>query len=272
LKRCQENFSEEAVHESRVETRRLLSTVELLDAFIHDGRIKKARRALKRHLDTFDDLRDTQVQLRYVSKMLRTFPAARLFHAYLLKREDRYTTATRKRIKRIKTRRLGQVIASCKEAMRHERKRRIAKHSHTILRRAVNRAFARVVRLKARIDPANTATLHRTRIAFKEFRYMVEALTALLPDVTEKRLAAMHHYQTMMGDIQDIEVLLATLGKFVKKKEVKAESARHFRDELLRRRQWLIQRYLNSAEKLREFGPLPVPEIKPAGPKKRDLQ
>jgi CHAD domain-containing protein len=125
------------------------------------------------------------------------------------------------------------------------------------------------VQLKARIDPANTDTIHRTRIAFKRFRYMVEALATLLPGVTDRRLAAMHHYQTMMGDIQDIEVLLATLGNFLRRKEVKAESASHFRDELLRRRQWLIQRYMNTAAKLRDFGPLPVPEIKPARPKKR---
>ena len=43
LKRCQEEFSEEAVHHSRVETRRLLSTVELLATFIRDRRLKKAR-------------------------------------------------------------------------------------------------------------------------------------------------------------------------------------------------------------------------------------
>lgn len=107
LRRCQENFSEEAVHESRVETRRLLSTVELLGAFVRKGRIRKAHRALKRHLDSFDDLRDTQVQLLYVRKMLWIGQAVRLFHAYLSKREDRYTSATRKRIKRIKTKRLG---------------------------------------------------------------------------------------------------------------------------------------------------------------------
>jgi len=47
LKRCQERFSEEAVHASRVETRRLLATVELLRAFIPEDDLKKARRALK---------------------------------------------------------------------------------------------------------------------------------------------------------------------------------------------------------------------------------
>lgn len=44
LKRCQERFSEDAVHDSRVETRRLLSTIELLGAFIPERDIRKADR------------------------------------------------------------------------------------------------------------------------------------------------------------------------------------------------------------------------------------
>jgi CHAD domain-containing protein len=257
LKRCQEEFSEEAVHDSRVETRRLLSIVELLGAFIRDGRIKKARRALKRHLDAFDDLRDTHVQLLYVGKMLRAFPAVRPFHAYLLKREGRFTTETRKRIKRIKTKRLGQLIARCKEELRQQHKRRSPKQALTLLLRTVNGVFRRVSRFQERIDPDNTVTIHRLRIAFKKFRYMSEALADILPGVTAKQLATMQHYQAMMGDIQDMEVLLATLDKFLKKKGIKPQSIRSFRDELLRRRQWLIQRFMHTTDKLHEFEPQP---------------
>ena len=66
-------------------------------------------------------------------------------------------------------------------------------------------------------------------MAFKKFRYMVEALAEHLPGATQGRLAAMHHYQTMMGDIQDAEVLLAALDKFLRKQEIKPEAARRFR-------------------------------------------
>jgi len=83
LRQCQRRFSQEAVHDSRVETRRLLATVELLCAFIPERELKKARRALKKHLDAFDRLRDTQVQLTYVGHLLHEFPAARGFHDWL---------------------------------------------------------------------------------------------------------------------------------------------------------------------------------------------
>jgi CHAD domain-containing protein len=121
----------------------------------------------------------------------------------------------------------------------------------------VDGAFRRARQLRTRINPRDPWTIHRTRVAFKRFRYMVEALAERLPGVTGERLAAMRHYQTMMGEIQDAEVLLRTLDKFLRKKEIKPEAARRFRAELLRRRQRLIRIYLKAADQLLEFWPLP---------------
>ncbi len=255
LKRCQRHFSEAAVHHSRVETRRLLSTVELAGAFLSAGATRKARRALKQHLDVFDDLRDTHVQLLYVGRMLRAFPAAKAFHEFLLKRERRFDRRTRKQIRRIKTRRLGKSIQSFREEIGRQRKRIPAKQAFKVVRRAVDRAFARVVRLRERVRAKDTATIHRTRVAFKKFRYMLESLAPLVPGIAGQQLASLHPYQTMMGDIQDVEVLLTTLDKFLRRQEACGERLNAFRNELLRRRQWLIERCLLSADMLRAFWP-----------------
>jgi len=59
----------------------------------------------------------------------------------------------------------------------------------------------------------------------------------------------------MMGDIQDTEVLLRALDKYLWKK--KSDFPRGFREELVRRRQWLIRVYLDAADQLLEFWPLP---------------
>ena len=64
---------------------------------------------------------------------------------------------------------------------------------------------------------------------------MVEALSPLLPAVTEEHRHAMRGYQTMMGDIQDSEVLLAALDKFMQKEEVNAAPARRLNKTSLRR-------------------------------------
>src|ERR1700690_51095 len=118
LKRCQKHFSEDAVHASRVETRRLLSTLELLGAFIPEHDLRKARRALKHHLETFGELRDTQVQLAYVGRMAGTFPDAYPFYDWLQTRKARYILETRKAVKHIRTKRLGRRLAAFEKELR----------------------------------------------------------------------------------------------------------------------------------------------------------
>jgi CHAD domain-containing protein len=257
LKRCQKRFTEDAVHASRVETRRLLSTIELLGAFIPERDLRKARRALKHHLDTFDQLRDTQVQMNYVGRLGGAFPDARAFHEWLRRRKTRFTRETRKAVKHIRTRRLGRSLAAFEKEIRSQRKEIPRERAFAIVQRAINQAFARVARLCQHVQAADTKTIHRTRIAFKHFRYMVEALSSLLPAVTEDHRRAMRGYQCMMGDIQDMEVLLAVLDKFVQKEKVKAASARRMKKELVRWRRMLIQVYVNAAGRLQRFWPPP---------------
>ena len=265
LKRCQASFSEDAVHQSRVQTRRLLSTVELLGAFIPESKIKKVRTALKTHLDTFDKLRDTQVQLVYMAHMTESFPVARDFRDWLQKRETRFTRETRKAISRIKTKRTGRRISAFGKEIRRRRKQMSRAAAFSCLRLAMNRAFARVAQLCRRVRAQDTETIHRTRVAFKRFRYMVEALSPLLPAVTDEHRRAMHGYQSMMGDIQDVEVLIATLEKFVRHEKIHTKHACALLEELRHRRKWLIRVYVNAADKLRQFWP--IQKLAPAAQK-----
>ncbi len=257
LKRCQKHFSEDAVHASRVETRRLLATLELLRAFMPETDLRKARRALKHHLAVFGDLRDTQVQLVYVGRLAGAFPDARSFYDWLRERQARFIRQSRKDIKQVHTKRLGRRLEELEQELRRQRKRTTGQQAFVMVRRAMDQAFARVAQLCRQVRPGDTQTIHRTRIAFKRFRYMVEALAPLVPAVTPDHRRAMRGYQCMMGDIQDMEVLLAALDKFVQEKEVNAASARRLRKELARWRQMLIQIYLNAAGRLQRFWPPP---------------
>ena len=51
LERCQRKFSESAVHELRVETRRLLALLDLMCALHNPGSLRKARKLFKERLD-----------------------------------------------------------------------------------------------------------------------------------------------------------------------------------------------------------------------------
>lgn len=256
LKRSQAEFSEKAVHDLRVDIRRLLSAVELLSTFIHEGRIKKARKRLKQHLDTFDELRDTQVQLLAVAGLLGRFAEAQPFHEHLVEGEKRGSRKARKRLRQIKTLRLGRLIDHFREELRRRGRERLGERDFCTVLRAVDRAFAEVVWLRERVDAFDTDTIHRTRIAFKKFRYMVEALAPLLPGVTFARLVVMHDYQALMGDIQDAEVLLESYEAFLRKEPQAAKAGQRFRQELVRRRQALIRKYLAGADRLRGFWPV----------------
>lgn len=255
LKQCQEKFSESAVHASRVETRRLIAVLELLSPLLESSQVKRANDALKRHLDSFDDLRDTQVQLLAVRKLRPTLPAAADFCRYLRKREARFTRRTRKQVQGIKSKRLGKLITQFKKALRQWRSATCAPRANALLLGAVEGAFEKAWRLKENIDPQRTKTIHRTRIAFKKFRYMVETLADLLPTANDKLLLAMHRYQTMMGEIQDAEVLLRAFDKFGQKNHSDPKALARLRAELVRRRQWLLRVYLDAAHQLREFWP-----------------
>jgi len=75
-----------------------------------------------------------------------------------------------------------------------------------------------VLSLAARVDPSNTETIHSMRLAFKRFRYTCEVAHPIINNVvTTQRLEEFHAFQTMMGDIQDVEVLSARLGKWTEK-------------------------------------------------------
>jgi CHAD domain-containing protein len=53
LKRCRKKASEGAVHDLRVATRRLISTLDLVARVHPEADLRKARRALKKQLDLF---------------------------------------------------------------------------------------------------------------------------------------------------------------------------------------------------------------------------
>ena len=264
LKRCQDKFTLNAIHEFRVETRRLLSCLALLEDLLPARRVGKVWRLLKRRLDLLDDLRDTQVQLETLVKLHRASTVAGPFRASLRKREQRFTRRTRKQIRKVKARRLGKLVAECQEYLETAIAGAGSRKALAALLRSVGRAFRRACHLHARINPRDSATIHRTRVAFKRFRYMVEALAACLPAVTRQRLGAMRRYQTMMGNIQDAEVLLGALDGFLARQAVNPETVRRFREQLLRRRQRLIRVYLRASGQLLKFWPLPLSCAAPA--------
>jgi len=257
LKCCQLQSSEEAVHEFRVETRRLASLLELLRPFLEARCLGKAEAVLKCHLDIFKETRDTHVQLIAVAKMRDGNPAAKSFYEYLVDREARCARKARKNLKRIKPKRVARMIRAFRTELKRWRAEVPEAQSRALLFQGVSTAFERTLESRDRIDPARTDTIHRTRVCFKKFRYMVEMLGDYVPG-SRRLCQAMHRYQTRMGVIQDNEVLLSQYDKFLRKHRVQAAPTRRFRDQLLRRRKTLVAAYLKSADEILKFWAQPL--------------
>jgi CHAD domain-containing protein len=255
LARCQENFSEAAVHNLRIQTRRMLALLDLLGALqIRDG-MKKMRKVFKQRLDAFDRLRDTQVQLSLLRPLWRDFPETRNLDIWLRRRERRFILDLRHTIKAIRRRRIERRLKDLEKLLRKTARAGKSPMIKALAAAALTDAYARVLALRRRIRHDDTATIHRTRVAFKRFRYTSELLQPLFPRLTRKRLRKMQAFQSLMGDIQDVEVLLTELAQAIAKGHMRALDGRRLQQELNRRRQELITTFMTAVTKIHEFQP-----------------
>jgi CHAD domain-containing protein len=210
LKICRAEFSVEAVHDFRVATRRLLSFLELLRTVMQDTRIQKMRRVLKDQLDDLDDLRDTQTLLADISEVIHEIPILHPFQEYLQHKEKKLLRAARKEINSLKVASLAKRIKKLNQMIETIKPTDL----DVSLFSAVDEVYAIVNQRYALVDPSVPATIHRLRIAFKKFRYMIEVIHPILQNPPSDYLKRMQDYQGIMGDIQDMEVALQEFEDF----------------------------------------------------------
>lgn len=257
LERCQKDFSATAVHELRVETRRALALIDLITALDLPGSRKKPRRVLKERLDAFDELRDAQVELLIISPLLHDFPEARDLEGFLRRRERELVGDLRREIRDLKSRRVERMLKSLEKEVKNVEDK-TSQSAGTALKGPIMDAFNRVVAFRKKADRHDTETIHCTRIAFKRFRYLCELLRPLVPGMTAARLREMHEWQTQMGDIQDVEVLLHQMERAVKREEVRLASVKRLHEALAQRLVVLVNHFINTADALDRFRPGPV--------------
>jgi CHAD domain-containing protein len=210
LKRCRAEFSNEAVHDLRVATRRMLALIQLLNSIAPRPRLRKLMRAFKDQLDEFDDLRDTQVILAELSEILHELPQLQDFQKHLQFTEGKLLRKLRKKIKQLESSEVTKRIRKTHESIEAETNSELGSQ----IMRAVDDAFLRTKQRHGSVDIARPATIHRVRVAFKSLRYMIEIVHPLLNDFPIENLKRMNDYQSLMGEIQDAEVFAQTLADY----------------------------------------------------------
>ncbi len=206
LKQCRTEFSNEAVHDMRTAARRMLALIRLLNSVAPRPRLQRLSRAFKEQLDEFDELRDTQVILAEISETLQQLPQLQVFQDYLQGVEKKLLKTLRKKLRVVDLFDVSKRIRRLRELLRTESKSIVFD-----LLTTVDNAYAITKQRQNWVNPAQATTVHRVRIGFKSFRYMVEIVHPLLPGFPMENLRRMHDYQSLMGEIQDIEIIVQAL-------------------------------------------------------------
>ncbi len=210
LKRCREDASFDAIHDLRTATRRILAIIRLLHSIFPSPRLQKLIRAFKDQLDIVDDLRDTQVILARLSEDIQRFPQLEPFQKHMRYREDKTLRKVRKKIKTLDITEVKKRIRKTRKALETD----VTDDLRSKILQAVDDAYQKMEGRYSNVDPAQPSTIHRVRIAFKSFRYMMEVVHSLLKDFPAEALKRMNDYQSLMGDIQDLEVFTQTLADY----------------------------------------------------------
>jgi CHAD domain-containing protein len=254
LKRCRKLFSEESVHQLRVETRRLLAMLDILELLFHAPCLTEVRQHLRKLFKNSARLRDTQVQQQFLREKQDDFPELAPLIQALVRREKRLMRRLKRKIQERALPELDRSMAALKKDVRRlMAEGRIEERHWTVIWGGIDRAFRHAVELRRQLRAENPAAIHRLRIAFKKFRYRVESLAPLLPRMSARRLQAMHAYQTQMGEIQDAETLRRALDKLEKKADVLPV---RFREALTIHEADLIGAFLETADRLLAYWPV----------------
>lgn len=209
LKRCRSEFSNEAVHDLRTSARRMLAIIQLMNSISPRPRLLKLNRAFRDQLDEFDDLRNTQVILAEISETVQDLPQLQEFEEYQRQIEEGLLKTLRKKLKVIDLFEVSKRIRRMRESLKAEEDSNGDLVTQTL--QVVDEAFLITKQRQKWINPAQASTIHRVRLAFKTFRYMVEIVHPLLPDFPAENLKYMHNYQSSMGEIQDVEIIMQAL-------------------------------------------------------------
>ena len=255
LQRCQTRCSERAVHDLRVASRRLISTIDAIMTVTEDEGLKKVRQTLRKRFKMLGALRDLQVQRKRLEAMRPDYPELEAFLAVLLLREKRLLKRIDAQLRKVRVGpmgvRIGRSTGGLGTLLKNSSVERAARSA---VIGAVAASFSRAVDLRCRVDPAHTATIHRLRLAFKRFRYQVEALQPLLIGMSERRLKAMNTYQVKMGNIQDNEVLSASLNTYaLRRRKPSRENLLRVHQELSRQHEELVALFMQSVDDLYTF-------------------
>lgn len=163
-------------------------------------------------MQTLSCFRDLQVQQALLAPLAPEHPA---LHGYLSKLRTLEVATGRYLAERLRSFPEADLAQEVKGIVSGLNQVLVGSKDETRAARGISdhlaHAHRRLLLLRSTIEPKNPATIHRLRVAFKKYRYLVEPLAPLSTNPDPDVLSQMHDLQGDMGDIQDLAVLLRGL-------------------------------------------------------------
>ncbi len=215
FKQVSKGLSDDFVHDLRVSARRLAAISDLLIPLTFDNTAGDSLFALNRVIKLFGNLRDLEVQIDYTYHLLADHPELKDFYTALVTQQRQKARHVEHKIKTIK-------LDSLQTTKRRIKKRLLILFKDPVtreqiiadLRQNIDHALLSVLMAGDKIDPIDPETIHRTRLALKKYRYSVEVIKPFL-SITDQEMQSLLNYQTSLGDIQDLEVLINSLKRYM---------------------------------------------------------
>jgi CHAD domain-containing protein len=215
LRQARTKATEPAVHDLRVSMRRLIAALDLAREVAPDAGISSLRRKLRRSLKAFNAMRDVHISLLAMIALGRRVPAVRPYVVFLRTRERVLLRASGASLKAIDAHGVERSVATVQGFLfAAAADPAVAAAIPAILKGAMGRTYVNAVRALRNVNAADATTIHRLRISFKKLRYTIEVLAPLTGGLSRTAKKWMGEYQTLMGEVQDCEVMIAGARRF----------------------------------------------------------
>jgi CHAD domain-containing protein len=211
-----------SVHELRVAIRRLSAALELASALGHELR-PRSRRMLRKLMALLSPLRDAQVQVQAVASVARSDATRRVLDQ-LRARQKTLRRATRRRLRALELTPLRKDVSSSLKALQHE-----TPGGEAVTQVVIGELARRHVELERKrqlVATDDARALHRSRLALKGYRYLLEILAPLLPAHAESLRTSTAELQDRLGEAHDRHVL------FERVRELSPDAPRKLEPEL----------------------------------------
>ncbi|MCX7880217.1 MAG: CHAD domain-containing protein [Ignavibacteria bacterium] len=241
----QKSFDDDAIHDLRVTTRRLLAFIDFLNELCGQSNYPDLRLSLRRFAKRFNKMRDIQVQIGYFINFVKKFPKTLDFLVELKKREKKQIKNLKKYIE---TSTLDEFSGLFFFYWSEIKNSNCFKNLSSLsLAETAEKTFDELNFAKGNIILGNYATYHKTRIALKKFRYTIEILEKIW-GIEKTRIKELQQIQNNLGEIQDYSVMLTEIDKICSKRKYDMSNFFDFVEFIKQKREEKEKEFWNCGE------------------------